>query len=139
MDTYHRDYVQVSRSKVDDYGRLTDSWDALEHHMGTTYSPTTGTPLTISTKNALDQVITNTIAPAWGSVAKAVDANNKVSEAGFDPLGRITEAWGPGRTKGVNAPNSKFTYELRNNGAVAIGTSKLKVDGASYVTSYALS
>jgi RHS repeat-associated protein len=131
-------YEQVSRSAYDSSGRVTSAWDALDHQTTTAYTPAAGGLVTQTViTNALGHVNTAVIAPAWGLPTKMVDPNGKKTETTYDPLGRITAVWNPGRDKATQTANSTFSYLISNTAAGAVGTSTLNAEG-NYLTTYAL-
>ena len=131
-------YDQVSRAAYDTSGRITDAWDALDHHSTTVYTPTAGGLVTQTVlTNALGHQTTTTINPAWGVPTKVVDPNGKKTETTYDGLGRLTAVWNPGRDKATQTPNSTFTYLVSNTTPSAVGTSTLNAAG-NYLASYTL-
>jgi RHS repeat-associated protein len=131
-------YVMSSTSKFDAYGRVTDTWDVDGGHTTTGYTPASGGPVTsTTTTNPLGHTATATLEPAWGRTSATVDANSKRTDLAFDPFGRLTAVWLPGRTKGTDTATTKYSYLLRTNGTVAVTTQTLNSDGG-YVTSYTL-
>ncbi len=51
--------------------------------------------------------------PGRSTTLKTTDANGHVSEAKYDPLGRLLEAWGPGRTPSTSSvPDLKAVYTV---------------------------
>jgi RHS repeat-associated protein len=130
-----RVYITMSRASYDSLGRATDNYDALGNHTTTAYTPATSGPLTqVVTTNPLGQATTQALDPAWGTPVSTVDANNKTTSLAYDPLGRLTGVWLPGRVEGSTTPNISYSYLVRANGAVAVTTSKL-APGGNYVTS----
>ncbi|WP_245589521.1 RHS repeat-associated core domain-containing protein [Amycolatopsis balhimycina] len=128
-------YVTKASVTYDDYGRLMTASDALGRTAKTEYTglPVTATKLT----NALGQVTTSTLEPAWGLPVKVTDPNQRVAETRFDPLGRVAEAWLPNRPRADNAGNAQFTYLIRNDGPSVITTSKVGPNG-NYTSSNTL-
>jgi RHS repeat-associated protein len=120
-------FRSTGRSAYDSYGRVTDSWDALEHRTGTAYTPATGGPVTATvTTNPLGWTSTTTTEPAWGLPVSTVDVNGKRTDVGHDPLGRTTAVWKPGQSKALEqGPTVSYAYLLRADGAAAITTSTL--------------
>src|SRR5262249_16057279 len=62
---------------------------------------------------------------------------NKRTDVSYDPLGRTSAVWQPGRTKGVDSANQQFSYNFRTDGATTVTTKQLLPSG-SYATSYQL-
>ena len=131
-------YEQVSRAAYDSTGRVTSSWDALDHQSTTSYTPAAGGLVTQTVlTNALGHTTTTTIAPAWGAPSKVVDPNGKKTEATYDPLGRTAAVWNPGRDKATQTANTTFSYRISNTTPSAVGTSTLNPAG-NYLTNYTL-
>ncbi|MEW9529048.1 RHS repeat-associated core domain-containing protein [Microbispora sp. NPDC049125] len=130
-------YTTTARSAYDSYGRITDAWDALDAHTAFAYSPAGGPLKSATVTNALGHVTTTDIEPAWGLTTGVTDPNGRRTDFGYDPLGRTTAVWLPGRSKGVQPANSTFKYLVRTNGPVAVTTQSLGPNG-SYVTGYEL-
>ncbi|WP_214409226.1 RHS repeat domain-containing protein [Sphaerisporangium fuscum] len=135
------EYAKSGSAVFDQHGRVTEEYDAYDHKETMSYTPATGGPLTSQTAtNALGHTATTTFDPLRGLPAKTEDANAKVTELSYDALGRLTGAWLPGRSRTANpaAPNTEYTYTVRNTGPTAVKTKSLLGDGSSYVTSYSL-
>lgn len=131
-------YITQSQAAYDSYGRVTDRWDALGAHTTIAYTPSAGGPLTqMVTINPLGQATTTTFDPASGLPTSTVDANGKLTSLAYDPLGRLTGVWLPGRPQASASPNISYSYLIRTDGAVAVTTQKLDPAG-TYVTSYQL-
>jgi RHS repeat-associated protein len=131
-------YEQTGRTAYDASGRVTSTWDALDHQSTTAYTPANGGLVTQTLlTNALGHTTTTTIAPAWGLPTKVVDANGKKTEAAYDALGRLVGVWNPGRVKGTDTANTTYSYLISNTAATAVGTSKLNAAG-NYLTTYTL-
>lgn len=132
-------YAQKTRSTYDAHGRMVAVYDGLDRATTTAFTPATGGPVTQTvTTNALGHASTSTLSPAWGSPTAEVDANGKRTDLSYDPLGRLTGAWLPGRAKAAGvSPQVKFDYLIDPTLPVAVGTHELRNDG-SYTPSYAL-
>ncbi|MEU0094044.1 RHS repeat-associated core domain-containing protein [Kribbella sp. NPDC006257] len=135
-------YSLKSTAAYDKYGRATSAGDALGHVTGTTYSPTTGGPVTsVTTTNPLNQVSTSTLETAYGQPVLQTDVNNRKTEITYDALGRKTEVWLPNRPRSSNTTgNQRFSYSYPplKNGPVAVRTSQLNPNGTGYNTIVAL-
>ncbi|MFU8852018.1 RHS repeat-associated core domain-containing protein [Micromonospora sp. SL1-18] len=128
-------YVTDSTQSYDSLGRVISEADAAGNATTTAYTPATGGPVTqVTVTNALGQSETTTLNPAWGQPNEVVDANNKRTTAAYDPLGRLTGVWLPGRDKATQSASVTYSYRLRPDGVTAVSTSTLRNDG-TYTTS----
>jgi RHS repeat-associated protein len=130
-------YVTASRATYDAYGRVLDSFDALDHKTTTAYTETAGLTTSTVQTNALGHATTSTIEPAWGLPVAKVDANARRTDTTYDPLGRLTAVWLPGRVKGSDGPNTRYTYGMTGTAASWVRAETLKATG-SLVASYTL-
>ncbi|HTM84194.1 MAG TPA: RHS repeat-associated core domain-containing protein, partial [Mycobacterium sp.] len=137
-------YVQTARSVYDVYGRVVESYDALNNKTATAFTPPTGGPVTgTKVTNPLGHVISTVLEPAWGTATATIDANNKRTDFSFDPLGRSTAVWLPGRAKATQSASMQFAYTIPTdatgtvNGPVVVTTRVLRNDG-QYNVSYQL-
>ncbi|GIJ62977.1 polymorphic toxin-type HINT domain-containing protein [Virgisporangium aurantiacum] len=131
-------FSTVARAAFDSHGRTVESWDALNFRSATTYTPASGGPVTQTVDtNALNWTTTSTIEPAWGLSTSTEDVNGLRSSLAYDSLGRLTGVWKPGKTKGVDPADVKYTYTVRRDGATAVTTDRVGPTGA-YLTSYTL-
>ena len=139
-------YVDEARSTYDSHGRVLTVTDALDRTTATSYTPATGGPVTGTTTTSPDpdgagpltaHVTTTTVNPAWGAPTRVVDANGKVSTASYDPLGRLTAVWLPGRVQGTDTANTTYAYDISSTGVNAVTTSTLTAS-ESYLSSVAL-
>ncbi|WP_018566667.1 ricin-type beta-trefoil lectin domain protein [Streptomyces sp. PsTaAH-124] len=85
-------------SEFDDIGRVTRTTDQDHKTAGLlTYEPARGQVFKVTETNALGQSEIREIEPGRGTTTKTIDANNHVSQAEFDPLGRLENAWAADR------------------------------------------
>jgi len=130
-------YAAVTKTGYDVLGRAVDSWDALNRHSGTTYTPATTGPVTQTVDiNAKDWTTTTSLEPAWGLATATTDVNGLKTELGYDGLGRLTQVWQPGRTRS-DTPDVAYTYLIRTDGVNAVTTAHLNPKGG-ITKSYAL-
>ncbi|WP_330272710.1 type IV secretion protein Rhs [Lentzea sp. NBC_00516] len=124
----------------DPSGRPIKLVDALNRTTLTAYTPLDGGIVSkIVTTNAKNQTTTTEFEPSRGQTVKSVDVGNRVSEATYDALGRVTAVWNPGQAR-TSDPNVKYEYLLRTDGPLAV-TTKTLIDyntGTNYVTSVSL-
>ncbi|MFC5290282.1 RHS repeat-associated core domain-containing protein [Actinokineospora guangxiensis] len=128
-------YATTSRTVFDTYGRPIESYDAAGKKSTTSYTrtpATTGLVTTIASTNPLGHVSTKYLDPARGVPTALVDQNNRRTDLSYDPIGRLTQVWLPGRDKATNptTPNSDFSYQIGPNAPVVVTTKTLKSDGA---------
>ncbi|MFF4258540.1 RHS repeat-associated core domain-containing protein [Streptomyces sp. NPDC001663] len=132
-------YVTTSTAKYDTHGRVTESADQQGNATRTTYSPTTGGPVTgMKVTDPAGNSTTSTVDPRWGLVTATVDANKQRTDLEYDALGRLLKVWLPGRAKASDTPSLEYGYLVRNNGPVVTTTKSLLPNG-SVATSHQLS
>ncbi len=134
-------FATQATTAYDSSGRLVSSADGLSHATTTAYTPADGGPLTqVQTTNALGQVSTKVLDPGRGSVLSSTDVAGYVTTATYDPLGRLTAVWNPGRTQGTDTANLTYSYTEQQTQPLAVTTNTL-VDygtGTSYLTSISI-
>ena len=157
-------WQRITSSTYDSLGRPTAVTNAKEKTTTTSYTPDTAEPVTSTTiVNPLDQGTTTDIDPAWQVPIKSIawqkpveikdgwreslevtDTDRKITELTYDAVGRLTQVWLPDRPRRVgtatqDSPASmKFAYHVSNTQASWVSTSRLRRNGVSYNTSYAL-
>ncbi|GAA4201795.1 RHS repeat-associated core domain-containing protein [Actinocatenispora rupis] len=137
-------YTTATTATFDSYGRTLTSTDALNHTSSTSFTPTTGGPVTgTTTTDAIGNATTITVDPATGSNTSIVDVNGRRTTLAYDPLGELTSVWLPGTDTGSD-PNIKYTYTIRNDAPTVVTTQRLVYGGTDtipvalrYSTSYA--
>ncbi|MGH3739388.1 MAG: hypothetical protein ACRDT6_27870, partial [Micromonosporaceae bacterium] len=117
-------YTTTTTATYDAHGRALTAADVLGRTTQTGYTPATGGPVTaITTTNAKGHVATKTLNPAWGNATVEEDANGRRTDLAFDPVGRLTAVWLPGRSKSGGAtPNMKFGYTMSRTGLDVVTT-----------------
>src|SRR5256885_16426887 len=82
----------------DSSGRVATATDAANHVTKSGYTPAVGGPLTKTVvTDALGYTETETLDPAWGDPLTITDSNKLLTSLAYDPLGRLTSVWLPGR------------------------------------------
>ncbi|MGC0313247.1 ricin-type beta-trefoil lectin domain protein [Kitasatospora acidiphila] len=110
-------FQTLGATTYDQYGRVTKILDAAGSASTTSYTPATGTLATSqSTTNAAGWTTTSTVAPTHALATHQVDVNGRVTDSTYDALGRITQVWLPGRTKGTQSPDKQFSYAVHGAG-----------------------
>jgi RHS repeat-associated protein len=131
-------FTVTGKTGYDDHGRATSNTDALGYVTKTAYTPALDAPVTSTlTTNPLLHETTAIIEPGWGTATATIDANDKRTDLEFDPLGRLTAAWAPGRVKGTDTANVRYEYDVSVTAPSVVTTSTLNATGG-YVASYAL-
>ncbi|WJK35492.1 RHS repeat-associated core domain-containing protein [Solwaraspora sp. WMMA2065] len=131
-------FATVSRAAFDAYGRVVETWDAMNLRSTTGYTPATGGPLTRTVvTNPLGHTVTSDLEPGWGLATRVTDPNAKITDLSYDGLGRLKAVWNPGRDKATDPANVTYDYLIRANAPSVITTRALNPAG-NYVTAYAL-
>ncbi|GAA4635358.1 RHS repeat-associated core domain-containing protein [Actinoallomurus vinaceus] len=135
------DWQTDTKTDYDDYGRVTASYEGgkTDHKTTTAYTQISGGGLVNQTvvTNPLGHTETTTYQPAWAARTSVTDANGKKSEQQYDPLGRLTKVWLPGRPSS-DSPHMQFTYTISKDKPAVVSTQRLMADGSAYSTSYQL-
>ena len=136
-------YSTSTTNTYDSVGRALTTSDALGRTTSTSFTPSSGGPVTATAAtDPAGDATTTTLDPASGQTLATVDANGHRTDVTYDPLGRLSAAWLPGRTKGTDDANIKYAYQIRNDAVSVVTTQSLayKTSTATtgYVTSYAL-
>ncbi|MDM4721035.1 RHS repeat-associated core domain-containing protein [Micromonospora sp. WMMA1363] len=130
-------YTRTSTMAYDTNGRITAVTDPRGHTTTTAHTTANGGQVvqTVVT-NPKGHASTTLLVPAWGAATKVTDANGAVAELTYDGLGRLTNAWKPGRNKATQTPSMKFAYQVRKSGGpTAVTTESLLPTGRTYRTS----
>jgi RHS repeat-associated protein len=121
-------FVDTSTMTYDSYGRVLTAADALNRTTTTAYTPATGGPVTaVAVTNPAGHSATVN-ADVRGQPTSTVDANAKTTTAQYDPLGRLTKVWLPGRPTTQTA-NSEYAYTVSAAAASHVQTKTLGPDG----------
>ncbi|WFE24849.1 ricin-type beta-trefoil lectin domain protein [Solwaraspora sp. WMMD791] len=97
----------------DELGRVTSRTDPDGKTSTTTFEPATGQAYRVTERNSLGHSQTVEVDPGRGVAVRSTDPNGHVSQATYDPLGRLVEAWAPGRTPTAGAiPDFSAEYHL---------------------------
>ncbi len=130
-------FRQASRAAFDDYGRVTESYDALDRKSATSYTHTHGLLTGQTMTNAKDFSATVKLDPALGQPIEKIDANGGRTRLQYDALGRLSKVHQPGRDPDTKSPNVRFEYRVRKDHVTAVSTTTLGSTGNA-VTSWAL-
>ncbi|MFI1505639.1 polymorphic toxin-type HINT domain-containing protein [Streptomyces sp. NPDC020597] len=101
-------------TEFDDVGRVTRMTDRDYKTAGTlTYKPNFGQVFQVVQSNAVGHSETRDVEPGRGTTLKTTDANNHVTQAEFDPLGRLLKAWAADRAPSDSAvPDFRAVYTI---------------------------
>ncbi|MGW3887976.1 RHS repeat domain-containing protein [Micromonospora chokoriensis] len=128
-------YQVTERATFDVHGRPLDRRDASGDLTRTSYTPAVGGPLTGTVvTDPAGFAVTTTIDPLLGQPVSTRDANGGVTTNGYDPLGRLTSVWLPGRAT-TATPNHRYSYLVPGNGPSVVTSQQLIGTGAAYRTS----
>ncbi|HWH00672.1 MAG TPA: hypothetical protein VNV66_15435, partial [Pilimelia sp.] len=101
-------YVRTATNAYDANGRITSATDARGFTTSTSYTTANGGLVTGTVvTNPLSHAVTTVKEPAWDLPTKVTDPNSAVTELAYDPLGRLTAAWLPGRSRATETPHMK--------------------------------
>ncbi|RPF20713.1 RHS repeat domain-containing protein [Myceligenerans xiligouense] len=136
-------YVDVTRTTYDSFGRPTADTDALNRTTTTAYTQTNG--LTTQTKvttpdpdgsgSLTAHVTTTDLDPAFGVPVKVTDPNGNATTGKYDGLGRLVRVWEPGRVQGTDTASTRYTYSVRDTGQNGVRTQTLNHDASAYLSS----
>ena len=135
-------FVTQKTVTYDSSGRPLTTTDGDGNATTTSYTPADGGPLTqTATTNALTQTVTRVLDPGRGSLLSLTDAAGYLTTATYDPLGRLTAVWKPGRSQSLgDSANVTYSYLVSQTQPLAITTNTL-VDygtGTNYATSISI-
>ncbi|MEU5437397.1 RHS repeat-associated core domain-containing protein [Streptomyces sp. NPDC020719] len=137
-------FKTAGTTTYDSYGRATSVTNALGAKTSTAYSPATGALPTAatSTQPAVAPATTGwqsttTYDPLRAAPLTTTDMNGRITDVGYDPLGRLASVWLPGRKKASQSPSKRFTYAL-NKGTPSVVTSETLREDESYTLDYKL-
>jgi RHS repeat-associated protein len=135
-------FVTQKTMTYDSSGRVLTTTDGDGNKTTTSYTPADGGPLTHeATTNALGQTITEVLDPGRDSLLSLTDAAGYQTTAMYDPLGRLTAVWKPGRSQANgDSANVTYSYLVSQTHPLAVTTNTL-VDygtGTNYLTSISI-
>ncbi|MEV6878392.1 RHS repeat-associated core domain-containing protein [Amycolatopsis sp. NPDC051128] len=131
-------YVTNGVATFDGYGRGLTTSDALGRTSKVAYEPTSGPPAKATSTDPAGNATVTTLDRTTGKAVQTVDVNGRRTDVAYDPLGRVTQVWKPGRSKdSQESGHVIYGYDVRNDGVSSVTTQTLKAN-ENYVTSYAL-
>ncbi|MCC9311876.1 hypothetical protein LN042_33260 [Kitasatospora sp. RB6PN24] len=129
-------YVTLTTSSYDVYGRVTSAAGPDGAATKTAYTPATGalpTALSVTGPMGASWANTKTMDPGRGLPLTATDANGRVTTEQYDGLGRLTAVWQPDRATNLS-PNDKFSYSVNGVTGPSVVTSQTINEDSSYQT-----
>jgi RHS repeat-associated protein len=128
-------WVKTATSGFDVYGRVTSAGDALDRITTTAYTHAANGLLASATQtNPATHQQSTTFAQTWGVPLTVTDPNGKVTTGAYDPLGRMTKVWLPGRATNLTG-TVEYDYSITKTGPSWIATKALGPNG-NQITSY---
>ncbi|MEV5969088.1 polymorphic toxin-type HINT domain-containing protein [Streptomyces sp. NPDC051921] len=121
----------------DAVGRVTKMIDPDLKEATITFDPPTGQVFKVTESNALGHTQVKELEPGRAVTLKTTDANGYVSEAIYDPLGRLVEAWSPGRAPGSGVADFRAEYVIPEEVPDPNDPNGGKIRKPPYVTTYA--
>ncbi|GGR64196.1 ricin-type beta-trefoil lectin domain protein [Streptomyces roseolus] len=95
----------------DDIGRVISRTDPDGKISTISYSPSEGQVFSVTEKNSLGHTQTQELEPGRSVGLKTTDLNDRVTQAEYDPLGRLSKAWGVGRATS-SVPDFQAIYSI---------------------------
>ncbi|WFE39254.1 RHS repeat-associated core domain-containing protein [Micromonospora sp. WMMD998] len=127
-------WITTEATTYDAHGRVKTSKDGLNRTTTFDYVPVTGSPVTgVTETNPAGHTTTDTL-DLRGQPTSSVDANTKTTVARYDPLGRLTKLWLPGRPTS-QTPNTEYAYSVTKTAPTTVQTKTLGPNG-NQISSY---
>ncbi|WP_370416863.1 ricin-type beta-trefoil lectin domain protein [Streptomyces fradiae] len=98
--------------------------------------PATGQVFKVTSTNVLGHTQIQELEPGRSVTVKTTDVNGYVSQAVYDPMGRLSEAWAPGRTPGSGIADFRAVYTIPAEETDPTDAN-IKIRKPPYVTTYA--
>ncbi|MFF7177634.1 polymorphic toxin-type HINT domain-containing protein [Streptomyces sp. NPDC008121] len=99
------------------------------------FDPPTGQVFKVTQTNPLGHTQVQELEPGRATTLKTIDLNGHVSEAKYDPLGRLAQAWAPGRAT-TTVPDFRAEYTIPKP-VVDPEDAEREIRKPPYVTTYA--
>ncbi|MCA2212584.1 RHS repeat domain-containing protein [Jidongwangia harbinensis] len=109
-------WVTTGTTGYDAHGRVRTETDALDRTTETAYTPPTGGPVTTVVETNPAGHRTTTALNVRGDATSETDHDGKTTTVQYDPLGRLTKLWLPGRATS-QTPNTEYLYEVGGTAA----------------------
>jgi RHS repeat-associated protein len=135
----------AAQTTFDPFGRPKTATDLRGNTTTTTYTPDASGPATKVVTTTPDPnggtawSTTVDMTPYWATPWKNTDPNGRVSEAQYDPLGRVAKVWDVGWARADHAatPSAEYSYVLSpSRSAYPYTMSKTLHAGGGYATTY---
>ncbi|MFF7182277.1 ricin-type beta-trefoil lectin domain protein [Streptomyces sp. NPDC008121] len=107
------DFQTDGTKGFDAIGRVTRETDPDGKLSTITFDPPAGQVFKVTQSNSLGHTQIQELEPGRATTLKTTDVNGHVSQAVYDPLGRLAEAWAPGRTPSSSSvPDFRAVYTI---------------------------
>ncbi|WP_165952354.1 RHS repeat domain-containing protein [Kribbella albertanoniae] len=127
-------YKTSWEAAYDSFGRTTSTTDALRRTTTKAYLPASGGPVTKTVvTHPNGHQVTEDIDPAWGEETAVTGPDGRRTEIAYDPLGRTSKVWEPGRNR-TETPNFSYEYQLRGDGPGVVKSTTLQADNSLETT-----
>lgn len=134
----------ASTTTYDTFGRATSTTVAnpgatpASRTTSISYTPAGTGPLTrtVTTLPISSMTSTTLVDPGRGVVTQTTDPAGRITQASYDPLGRRTAVWFPGRVKGTDTANVTYTYLVGPTAPIAVTTKTLVDPGNGATPTY---
>ncbi|UQX03669.1 ricin-type beta-trefoil lectin domain protein [Streptomyces sp. RerS4] len=137
LDSAGTGWVTSARIEYDALGRSVKVYDTAGNPTSSSFSPSTGTPYSVTVTNALGHTATSKTDPGRGSTLEATDTNGRKVTTAYDNLGRSTAVWTPSQDPSRDKAAYTFSYQITEHEAPAVTSSTLQDDG-TYTQSVAI-
>jgi RHS repeat-associated protein len=132
------EFLVTGSASYDIHGRITESVDTSGNPVRIKFTPGTGGPVTATETTSASMptlpaglTAKTTLDPTSGQPLTIVDANDRLTEYVYDPLGRTSKVWLPNRPKDAEHPQGsvEYTYEIRRDAPTVVTTTKIGPNG----------
>ncbi|MFE7413807.1 ricin-type beta-trefoil lectin domain protein [Streptomyces laurentii] len=130
------DFQSNGTSDFDPVGRVVVQTDPDGEKSTINFEPSTGQVFKVTQTNVAGHTQIQELDPGRAVTLKTTDANGHVSEAVYDPLGRLAEAWAPGRKPSSSSvPDFRAVYTIPAE-QTDPDDKNVKIRKPPYVTTY---
>ncbi|MFE0773814.1 polymorphic toxin-type HINT domain-containing protein [Streptomyces sp. NPDC058861] len=97
----------------DAVGRVVRQTDPDQKSSTITYEPSSGQVFKVTERNSAGHEQIQELEPGRSVGVRTTDVNGRISQAEYDPLGRLSKAWAPGRTPSpTGVPDFRAVYTI---------------------------